>query len=44
MTYAIMLVSFTFNIFILCYIGEVLSSQVGYVNDRSMSAITIIIN
>ncbi|XP_036147248.1 odorant receptor 85f-like isoform X1 [Monomorium pharaonis] len=32
MTYAIMLVSFTFNIFILCYIGEVLSSQGSEVN------------
>ncbi|XP_019699381.1 odorant receptor 4-like [Harpegnathos saltator] len=27
LTYTIMLISFTFNIFILCYIGEVLSSQ-----------------
>ncbi|KAM0725270.1 Odorant receptor 2a [Formica fusca] len=27
LTYAIMLTSFTFNIFILCYIGEILSSQ-----------------
>ncbi|XP_071641267.1 odorant receptor 4-like isoform X1 [Temnothorax longispinosus] len=32
MTYAIMLISFTFNIFILCYIGEVLSSQGSKVN------------
>ncbi|KAL6259113.1 hypothetical protein P5V15_009035 [Pogonomyrmex californicus] len=32
MTYAIMLVSFTFNIFILCYIGEVLTSQGSKVN------------
>ncbi|GAB1864855.1 Odorant receptor [Camponotus japonicus] len=27
LTYAIMLASFTFNIFILCYIGEILNSQ-----------------
>ncbi|XP_050457519.1 odorant receptor 83a-like [Cataglyphis hispanica] len=27
LTYAVMLTSFTFNIFILCYIGEILSSQ-----------------
>ncbi|CAL1689193.1 unnamed protein product [Lasius platythorax] len=27
LTYAIMLTSFTFNIFILCYIGEILSTQ-----------------
>ncbi|XP_018406418.1 PREDICTED: uncharacterized protein LOC108782612 [Cyphomyrmex costatus] len=32
MTYGIMLVSFTFNIFILCYIGELLSSQGSVVN------------
>ncbi|XP_067214078.1 odorant receptor 4-like isoform X2 [Linepithema humile] len=32
LTYAIMLVSFTFNIFILCYIGEVLSTQGSKVN------------
>ncbi|XP_018406414.1 PREDICTED: uncharacterized protein LOC108782607 [Cyphomyrmex costatus] len=32
MTYGIMLVSFTFNIFILCYIGELLSSQGNVVN------------
>ncbi|KAL0117069.1 hypothetical protein PUN28_010132 [Cardiocondyla obscurior] len=31
-TYAIMLTSFTFNIFILCYIGEVLSTQGSKVN------------
>ncbi|XP_011684701.1 PREDICTED: odorant receptor 4-like [Wasmannia auropunctata] len=31
-TYGIMLVSFTFNIFILCYIGEVLNSQGSKVN------------
>lgn len=30
MTYCILLVSFTFNIFIFCYIGELLTEQVTY--------------